>query len=161
MPISKRFYTNIFNNYGFTLIELLAVLMIMSIVLSLSWPALDKMYQRYALNTATTDLAWTLRSARSYAMFSGKPVTVRFYVAANTYMSPDGWFQLTEGIKYAGVPTFPSTIGGIPVCSFSASGAPSGGGTIVLKNKLNMKKYIIVNPVVGKIRVSDTPPASW
>ncbi len=39
--------------------------------------------------------------------------------------------------------------------------APSSGGTITLSNKYNRKIYIILNPAAARIRVDDSPPASW
>ncbi len=149
------------NNKGFTLIELLAVLLIVSLCLSLSWPSLNRVYQHYALNTSSSQLAWTLRYARSQAMLQSQPCNIRFYVSLNRYRSDTGTYFLADGVEYVGVPTFPSRIGSIPVCSFSSSGAPAGGGTVVLKNRLDDKKYIIVNPVVGKVRISDKPPENW
>ncbi len=149
------------NNKGFTLIELLVVLLILSLCLSLSWPALNRVYQHYALNTSSSQLAWTLRYARSQAMLQGQPCNIRFYVPVNRYRNETDTYTLAEGVEYAGVPTFPSRIGSIPVCSFSPSGAPAGGGTVVLKNGLNDKRYIIVNPVAGKVRISDKPPENW
>ncbi len=149
------------NNKGFTLIELLLVLLLAAMCLSLSWPALNKVYQHYALETASSQLAWTLRYARSEAMLQGQPCNVKFYIPVNRYQSETDTYSLAEGVQYAGIPTFPSRIGSIPVCSFSSTGAPAGGGTVVLKNSFNDKKYIIVNPVVGKVRISDEPPENW
>ncbi|NLO21544.1 MAG: prepilin-type N-terminal cleavage/methylation domain-containing protein [Syntrophomonadaceae bacterium] len=146
---------------GFTLIELMVVLLILALTLSLAWPQLNRPYQRYALNSSATQLAWTLREARSEAMFKGRISSVRFYVSLNRYRSDKQSYYLVKGIQYGGIPTFPSRIGSIPVCSFNATGAPAGGGTVVLKNQLNDKKYIIVNPIVGKVRVSDKPPENW
>ena len=149
------------NDKGFTLIELLLVLLISALCLSLSWPALNKVYQHYALETASSQLAWTLRCARSEAMLQGRSCNVKFYVSVNQYRSETDSYSLARGVVYAGVPTFPSRIGSIPVCSFHATGAPAGGGTVVLMNLLNDKKYIIVNPVAGKVRISDDPPENW
>ncbi len=149
------------NNKGFTLIELLLVFLISALCLSLSWPALDRVYQHYALESTSSQLAWTLRYARSEAMLLGQPCNIRFYVPVNRYRSETDSYSLAEGVEFAGIPTFPSRIGSIPVCSFNATGAPAGGGTVVLKNRLNDKKYIIVNPVAGKVRISDNPPENW
>jgi hypothetical protein len=94
-------------------------------------------------------------------MLKGQTSSIRFYVSLNRYRSDEQSYYLSKGIQYVGQPTFPSRIGDIPVCSFNATGAPAGGGTVVLKNRLNDKKYIIVNPVLGKVRVSDKPPENW
>lgn len=146
---------------GFTLIELMIVLLILGLTLSLAWPRLNRPYQRYALDSSATQLAWTLREARGEAMFKGQTTSIRFYVSLHRYRSDTESYYLAKGIEYAAVPTFPSRIGSIPVCSFSATGAPAGGGTVVLKNQLNDKRYIIVNPILGKVRVSDQPPEHW
>jgi len=149
------------DNRGMTLIELIMVLLILSVCLSLAWPSFDRAYQHYALDAASSHLAWTLRSARSEAMLYGEHAYVRFYVPVDRYRSKEGIYQLSSGVKFAGIPTFPSRIGTIPVCIFSPSGAPAGGGTVVLKNRFSDKKYIIVNPAAGRIRVSDEAPENW
>ncbi len=146
---------------GFTLIELMVVLLIMGMLLSLAWPRLDRIYQHYALNSSATQLAWTLREARSEAMFKGQPSSIRFYVSLNRYRSDTQAYYLLKGIQYVGEPNFTYRIGSIPACSFNGTGAPAGGGTVVLKNRFNERKYIIVNPVLGKVRVSDKPPENW
>jgi prepilin-type N-terminal cleavage/methylation domain-containing protein len=149
------------NHKGFTLIELLIVFLLLALVLSFSWPVLDRVYQDYALHTASSQLAWTLRDARSEAMLKGGSSNIKFYVSLNRYRSEKKTYYLNKGIEYAGTPTFPSRIGSITVCSFNSTGAPAGGGTVVLKNRLGHKKYIIVNPVAGKVRISDNPPENW
>lgn len=148
-------------NRGFTLVELVVSLFILSVCITLAWPVLDRAYQSHALETASSQLAWTLRSARSAAMLEGIYKDVRFYTSVDSYKSADGVYQLPTGVQYAGTPTFPSRVGSIPACIFNSAGAPSGGGTVVLKNKTNEKRYVIVNPVVGKVKVSLEPPDNW
>lgn len=148
-------------NKGFTLVEIIVCMLILSICMTLAWPILDRVYQSHALDSASSQLAWTLRSARSAAMMEGIYKDVRFYTPVNSYKTSDGVRELPIGIKYAGTPTFPSRVGSIPACIFNSAGAPSGGGTVVLKNKLNEKRYVIVNPVAGKVKVSLDPPENW
>ncbi len=42
--------------------------------------------------------------------------------------------------------------------SFLPSGAPSQGGRVVIENKFGGRRYIIVTPATGRVRISDKPP---
>jgi len=103
-------------NKGFTLIEIIVCMIILSVCITFAWPVLDRTYQSQALEAASAQLAWTLRSARSAAMIEGIYKDVRFYTPSDSYKNSDGVRELPMGIQFVGIPTFPSRIGSIPAC---------------------------------------------
>ncbi|MEN6460616.1 MAG: GspH/FimT family protein, partial [Syntrophomonas sp.] len=112
-------------------------------------------------------MAGVLRMARQDAITSGQTSKVVFYSGSNRYKSYDSssplpvTYWLNKGNVILGNPNFTQKIGGNPVCAFYSSGAPSSGGTVILKNSSNQKLYVIVNPAAGRIRISDKPPDNW
>ncbi|HPF44480.1 MAG TPA: GspH/FimT family protein [Syntrophomonadaceae bacterium] len=138
------------------------VLVLAAILLCLAIPVLDRTQQNWLLKADADQLAATLRGARQEAIYSSKPKSVLFYPDSNCYrVSGESMQYLNKDIRYIGRTTFTKKIGTVPACTFSASGAPSSGGTITLSNKYNRKIYIILNPAAARIRVDDSPPASW
>lgn len=141
----------------------------MSILAAVALPQFTKALEDYKLNAATRDMATILRKARSDAIFHGKSIQIRFYIQDNSYKifynqisnKKDTRYKLPENITYKGGATFLVGSDRNPYCSFNPSGAPNAGGTIILANKLGTKRYIIVNPVAGRIRMSDEPPVNW
>ncbi len=121
------------------------------------------------LNTEAQHIASVIRSARSEAIFHGKPVRISFYVYDNSYKlyythipdKQDIRYRLPSGIEYVGATTFPKGTDRNPYCGFTSTGTPSSGGTITLTNNQGTKRYIIINPVAGRIRVANEPPANW
>lgn len=143
---------------GFTLLELLCLLAFLSIFIFLSVPELKIVNEKYELEAEAKELAWVLRSARQDAIMSGESKSVFFYPLADKYKDHNGnWCDLKKGIKMT--VNF-NTITGKPACVFSASGAPNGG-TVTLISKSGFKRYVVVSPVTGRIRVSATPPDNW
>jgi copper(I)-binding protein len=73
-------------------------------------------------------------------------------------------YLLNEGNITKGTTSFTTKIGVADsprVCIFNPSGTPSSGGTVTIKNKNNQYLYVIVNPVAGRVRISDTYPDNW
>jgi Tfp pilus assembly protein FimT len=142
-------------------------MLVMGIVASLAVPSITASIDILKLKADAHQMAEALRAARQDAITSGQVSRVVFYAGGNRYkvynssssLPVTRW--LNKGIVVLGMPTFTQRMGGNPVCAFYPSGAPSSGGTVILKNSRNKKLYIIVNPAVGRIRVSDTPPEHW
>jgi Tfp pilus assembly protein FimT len=124
-------------------------------------PVLAKTAASVQLQADARQMASLLRMARQQAMTSGQPTTVVFYPSSAKYkLMGSAYHYLRPGIRYVGNTTFTVKSGGQPVCGFYPSGAPSSGGTVTLGNS-SERRYVIVNPVAGRIRVSDSPPADW
>jgi len=98
--------------------------------------------------------------ARQEAVYSSDNKAVMFYTESTRYKY-DSTYWLNPGINYVGTTTFTTSYAGKPSCIFTPSGAPSGGGTVTIQNRAKVKRYIIVNPVAGRVRVSEEPPANW
>lgn len=146
---------------GFTLIELLAVLAIISLCAAMLWPSVPVHGYR-KLETAARGLADDLRLIRQAAITSGEPCRIDFYRYAQYYeLHLPGKKQtvyLPEGICYGGIPSFAKSSAGLPFVHYNTLGNPSGGGTVILKSAKGDKLYIIVTPVIGRVRISSEPP---
>ncbi len=140
-----------------------------SIVSAIAFPLFAGYLEDQKLTNEADLLVSVLRKARSDAILYGKPVVIKFYVNDNSYkvfytQIPDMEnvrYGLRQGITYVGATTFPQGMDKNPYCGFTPTGTPSGSGTVTLINNQGTKRYIIVNPVAGRIRTSDQPPAHW
>ena len=145
---------------GYTLIELLAVLALLSLLTALAVPHFADRSQ-WHLDIASRRMAADLRLLRQTAINSGISCRVDFYIYHNHYTLrlPEGSRSVNfrEEVQFDGTTTFDGTP---PVLSFNHLGRPHRGGTIILKTS-NAYRYIIVTPVTGRVRVSQTPPQHW
>ena len=151
------------NKAGVTLIELVAVLAIVGMLSVLAIPSIQNMLENQQLNADAAKLALVLRSARQTAISAEKAQVVEFISATKRYrLNYDANYYFGDNVAYSAVIGFsPATPNGPPACIFLPSGAPSKGGTIAIANRQGKLKYIIINPVAGRVRVSDSPPSSW
>ncbi|MCX5780610.1 MAG: GspH/FimT family pseudopilin [Firmicutes bacterium] len=149
------------NNKGFTLIEIIAVLALMALAIGMAMPIFAKTLVSVQLQTDAQKMASLLRMTRQQAMTSGQPKTVVFYPASGKYkVNGSTSYYLHPGIGFIGATTFTTKQGGQPICGFSPTGVPSSGGTVTLGNGYE-RRYVIVNPVAGRVRISESPPAEW
>lgn len=140
---------------GFTQFELLMVLALIVIVAALCLPRFDRVIEDYKLKTDARQLAWVLRSARQEAITTGHNQMVIFKIYQRQYDKGSTTYTLSSGIKFVGSTTFGS-VGGMPTCGFTPSGAPSPqAGTATLKNKYNKKIEVKVNVDAGRVRVQE------
>lgn len=148
---------------GFTLIELLLVMALLGLLSMAVLPRMLPVLDKIRLQSDARDVAQALRLTRQQAISTGKPAAVYIYPYASLYRIQDGKnLCFREGVKCVDT-TFGSAYpGGPPACTFYPGGAPlPHAGTVVLANKRGEKAYIIVNPVVGRVRVSNSPPSGW
>ena len=146
---------------GFTLIEVVAVIAVMLIAAAITVPALDRPLDDARLYTDARQMANVLRSARQQAISSMETTTVIFYPASARYKvagKPSSTLQ--SGVQFVGGTTFTTRLGSMPTCVFAPTGAPGSGGTGTLTNGHKLM-YVIVNPVAGRVRLSETPPDGW
>lgn len=133
-------------------------LALISLVILLAVPRLEKVIEKYELESEAKKMAWVLREARQAAVMSGEAKSVFFYPLAGKYKNHEGeWHELNLSIKMA--VNF-STVTGKPACVFSPNGSPNGG-TVTLISKSGFKRYVVVSPVTGRVRVAASPPNNW
>lgn len=141
------------SNRGFTQIELLMVLAIMVILAAISLPRFDQVMEQHKLNTDARQLAWVLRSARQEAITAGQTQRVVFRIHQRQYSMGGTTFTLSRDIEFLGSTSF-KTVGGLPMCGFTPSGAPTPqAGTAILKNKYGRQISVVVNVDTGRVRV--------
>ena len=146
---------------GFTLIEVVAVMAVMLVAAAIAVPVLDGPLDDARLYTDARQMANVLRSARQQAISSMETTTVIFYPASARYKvagKPSSTLQ--SGVQFVGGTTFTTRLGSMPTCVFAPTGAPGSGGTGTLTNGHKLM-YVIVNPVAGRVRLSETPPDGW
>lgn len=149
------------NRSGFTIIELMAVLLIMGLVISLGIPVFQRVLADYQLQQTAENLAWEMRLQQQEAMASGVYRQIDFLRYGNYYLikKPAGQSSVSfpEGVTYAYI-TLPKDSDNRYLLTFYPSGIPNLGGTIALKNSFDRHKYVVINPVIGRVRVSDVLP---
>ncbi|OGS20221.1 MAG: hypothetical protein A2252_06375 [Elusimicrobia bacterium RIFOXYA2_FULL_39_19] len=73
------------NNKGFTLIEACLVGVVLSLILALSWPILNRTARTTQLETTCKEISYTLRYARDYALNESKYYCVQFNLQEHQY----------------------------------------------------------------------------
>lgn len=143
-----------------TLAELLVVLSLLMILLAFAVPWWRQAGHR-RLDSAALELAAVIREARTLAIVEGYRVYIVFYSFNRRYKMETPydtvWYSLPEGISYGGN-NFPLDLDGRPALSFRYTGAPSAGGHVTLKDEAGRRRYVIVTPVTGRVRVDKVPP---
>jgi prepilin-type N-terminal cleavage/methylation domain-containing protein len=148
------------NRDGFTVIELLAVLLITGLVMGLGIPIFKRTLADYQLQQTAERLAWEIRAQQQEAMADGTPRQIEFFYYGGYYKilkpQPRNVF-FPEDVAYAYL-TLPKSGGNRYLLILNASGSPNLGGTVALKNDYGRERYVVINPVIGRVRVSDVPP---
>lgn len=148
---------------GLTLLELIAAMALLALAALMVVPRLEPVLDRIRLQSDAREMAAVLRTVRQDAIITGKPATVCFYPFASLYRISGGeTLRLRPGVKMLGSTFGKAYPGGPQACTFYPNGAPEPqAGTVILQNNRGEKQYIIVNPVVGRVRISDEPPGGW
>lgn len=142
---------------------MLCVVAILTMLYLLAVPYVLNTVHKSKLESAAWQLVSDMRLARQAAITTGKTTRIEFRETAGDYriFLPEKTVKvrLPEGIVYAGN-NFP-LVQGVRKVSFTSTGAPSQGGTVIFKNKRGDKLYVIMTPATARIRVSRDPPAHW
>lgn len=143
------------------MVEVVAVMAVMLIAAAITVPSLNRPLADARLYTDARQITNVLRTARQQAIISGEAATVIFYPTSARYkVLGKTSANLQSGVEFVGGTTFTTRYGSLPTCVFSPTGAPGSGGTVTLTNGHKLM-YVIVNPVAGRVRLSETPPDGW
>ena len=146
-------------NSGFTLVELMAVLAIILCISSGAIAFFARTIAGYQLQQTAEQMAWEIRGQCLEAQVYGAGRQVEFFLFGNRYkiMQPKGRnVYLEPGIEFDYI-SIPST-GNRILLSFAVDGQADKGGTIALKNKYGQKRYVVLSPIVGRVRITDVDP---
>ncbi|MCW3490288.1 GspH/FimT family pseudopilin [Dethiobacter alkaliphilus] len=139
--------------------ELVTVLVILGILCMVAVPVVGHI-STWGLRTAAQELAAQVRQARQTAIAGGEVCYVVFYEFSGRYRvdlpGESEWVSLPEGVTYGGNNFV--HLHGRPTVYFRYTGAPNRGGHVVLRDKRGNRRYVIVTPVTGRVRISETPP---
>lgn len=142
---------------GYTLVELAVVMLIISLVAAVAVPNLNKSYARRNLQAAALQLQQEIRTLGQISMqreTSGYYITFNLNNDSYTIHGPDG--ARTVAVP-AGVDITHTNFNN-HVINFSLRGTPTAGGLVTLQSNVTGDfKYVIITPVTGRTRVSDTP----
>jgi len=149
---------------GFSIIELMVVVVIMTIVLAASVPALRKHEETVNLTSGSRELESSLKLARTRAVSTNNSVVVVFDTDAGTYLTfedRDGDGTQDAGETSSGPFEVPKkvAIGSVSFArnsvTFTPSGAASETGSVVLVNTRNLAQRIDLTAATGLTYVSD------
>lgn len=139
---------NSFGSSGFTLVELAVTLTVLGLLLAFSIPAFNRINQTYQLQSATQNVAGTMRLWRERSIARGTEHQVDF----NTFIAGTNWHAheytagtnteigLYPGGRFASGITY-YTVGSFP--RFTKDGrVMSGSGVIVLQNQRGARDTI-------------------
>ena len=144
---------------GFSLLELLIVTALISMVCGMSMMRLGDSLAEQELSAAALEMAADLRWMQQVSVNSPANAGGPFYFMM--YDTAGGRYYVKSGIQIVKNMYLPASVrfGNLPpLLSFSSSGSPSSGQTIMLQSRpLNKFRYVIVAAVTGRVRVSETP----
>jgi len=145
---------------GLTVIELMICISILGILASEAILTLGQSLAQQEMIGASLQLAGDIRYLQQLAVNAGSETTSSILLF--TYDEPYG-YMITSNTKVIKRIIFPPSIklyGPYSPIGFGLSGAPlSGAQTIGLQSsKLKTWKYVILAPVTGRVRISDTLP---
>lgn len=145
---------------GMTLIELIICIGVFGIIASTAIPKLGHSLAKQELDGASRQLAADIRWLQQLSINAGSG-TVSYRMLFNN-SEPYGYY-VTASTQVIKSFTFPLSVrlpGSATQIGFGLSGAPSGAQTVSLQStKLKTWKYVILAPVTGRVRISDSPPA--
>lgn len=145
---------------GFTLLELGVVLAIIGVLVLIAVPKFSVLSDYIKLRKDAIEISRQLRLARHRAVATMQSNQVRFYPDYQyyrVYQPTTKTYMLSSGVRFLYV-SFPKDPRGWIMCQFSPLGVPTAGGTVALENRRGQRLYVVVNPVVGRVRLSSTPP---
>lgn len=139
------------NRKGYTLVELLVVITLMAIVISVSIPSFEIVFntaEKKELMEFKRDLIY----ARNKAVMENNIYTIRLFIKQNRYqIIKNGKVIIKDKTLSAGIIIIENNVDNF--VDFYPTGAPSKAGTIQLRNKKNQVILITINVATGKINL--------
>jgi Tfp pilus assembly protein FimT len=92
---------------GFTLVEVCLVCLVVSLILTISWPVLNHTARKNQLETLCNEISYTLRYTRDYALNENKYYSVQFDTTNNKYFisvkddlstDPNGFARINDSL---------------------------------------------------------------
>ncbi len=152
-----------FMQRGMTFLEVLVVITLIAILTAIATPQMMSSLDYFKLDATARKLAIDIRLAQSHAIKTNSNTRVYFYVLNDIYniqlSGKNNMVILPESIIISST-TFQQE-NNVPRVRFNYLGNPSGGGTVVLRNKRGDRLYVITTPVTGRVRISKEPPEHW
>lgn len=156
------------NEKAFTLIEISVVLSMLSIIAMLVYPQFNGLFDDIALEQAANQLASDIQYIKQKSVANDGKGLPKILISSNEncYYIYEKSYKIEKKIDLAEKHNNRVEIlgynGTLNEISFNYLGTPTHCGTVAIHNNNNGKtKYVIVSPVIGRIRVDDTPPSSW
>jgi prepilin-type N-terminal cleavage/methylation domain-containing protein len=162
MKDSRMKHSRMKEGTGFTLLELMVVVSLFGLFMLATIPLFSRHQQDFRLLTEADRLATTLRSARGTAVMKQINSVFEFDISSGTYsyfedQNADGTrendeyrsalFTLPTGI------TFKSHSLTVPNLTFGPKGNTSETGAIILSNRINRTKTILIYGGTGNVRI--------
>jgi type II secretion system protein H len=161
-PVNSARFSN--RQAGFSIIELMVVVVIMTIVLAASIPALKQHTETVNLTKGSRELESSLKLARTRSVSTNNPVVVVFDIDAGTYLlfedadddgtrdageTGSGPFEVPKKVAIGSVSFARNTV------TFNPTGAASETGSVVLVNTRSLAQRIDLTAATGLTYVSD------
>lgn len=132
------------------LIELIAVIAIAAIVLGVSAPAMQRLYQSAQYRGAVSDIVSELNSARYIAIREGEPVDVAIYPGERRVALGNQSSLLPDGVGLEVLGSRELNRDGAGVIRFYPDGA-SSGGYVNVNYPPDMRVQIQVDWLLGRV----------
>ena len=146
---------------GFSLLELLIVVALISMICGMSMMRLGGGLAEQELSAAALEMAADLRWMQQVSVNS--PVSAGGSFFCMVFDRSGGSYYVREGVQIVKRSFLPGSVSlgnSPPIISFSASGSPASGQTIMLYSRsLGKFRYVIVAAVTGRVRISTT--SAW
>lgn len=156
------------NKDGFSLVELLSVIFLSGLLTLVVTNSFRRLIEYNELHTTAIRLARDIKMCQNISMMESVTTRILLDIVNNRYhlIRVEKFPMIYETVPLSGSVSFSWTnfkkykIEFDPVgCpDMSDVGTPDKGGTVALKTKSNRFLYVIVTPVTGYVRLSETPP---
>lgn len=149
---------------AFTLVEVIVVVFLIALMTAVAAPRMQDLGQRRNLEIGARNLATEMRRAQQRAVTLGYGQIIQFrhdsvYRVIDGKTEETSYHHLPGGVFRSAV-NFP-LVDGYSTLRFNYNGSPSSGGTVSLENGAGEKRYVIVAPATGRVRISEYPPENW